>query len=98
MSESERNEVFEAMGREIARQLGTSMDEHVDSAEAKLEDDDLVGFGLVAMRDGDDGIETVSQRAIDPEIVHESNHDAEQVIDALHSALCRTWDEEVEDR
>jgi len=93
-----KKEAFEVLGRAIAQQLETPLEQHVESAEAKLEDDDLVGFGLVAMRNGDNGIETVSQRAIDPEIVHEPDHDAEEVIDAVHERLCRTWREEVEDR
>jgi len=92
------DEAFAELGRVIARQLTTPLDEHVDSAEAKLNDDDLVAFGLVAIRDGDDGLQSASQRVVDPEVVRESDHDPGDVIGALHERLCDTWDEEVADR
>jgi len=95
MSEAE---AFEEMGRAIAAQLTTPLDEHVDSAEQKLDDDDLVAFGLVAVRDGDGGLQGASQRVIDPERVRESNRDPEAVIGDLHDALCQVWDTEVADR
>jgi len=68
------------------------------SAKQKLDDDDLVAFGLVAIRNGPDGVESVGQRAVDPQVVATSDHDAETVIESLHDSLCQTWDEEVADR
>lgn len=89
-------DAFEELGRAIAEQLETSLEEHVESAEAKLNDDDLVAFGLVAIRDAAVGLETASQRVVDPEVVRESGQDPEQLIDTLHDVLCQTWDEEVD--
>jgi len=96
MSEAE---AFERLGREIAEQYaesrGVSTEQAVESATGKLHDDDLVAFALVAMRDGPDGVETASQRHIDPATVAESSHDAETVIETVHEGLVRAFDEEV---
>jgi hypothetical protein len=99
MSESE---AFERLGREIAEQYvearGETTEQAVESAIAKLTDDDLIAFALVAMRDGPDGVQTVSQRHIDPVTVAETSHDAETVIETVHGDLVRTFDEEVRER
>lgn len=93
---SDVDEAFAAIGRELVGQLTDSLDSHVDSAETKLNDDDLIAFGLVCMRWTDEhGVETVSQRAIDPAFVADSPRDPEVVIDAIHDGLCETWDAEV---
>jgi hypothetical protein len=94
-AQQSRDEVFAHIGREIAKQLGTSMDEEVATAVEKLQDDDVIAFGLVAIREGDDGAERAAHRAIDPAIVRESDRQPEDVIDPLHSALCEIWDSEV---
>lgn len=95
-------EAFERLGREIAEQYldarGESIEQAVESANEKLHDDDLIAFALVAMRDGPDGVETVSQRHIDPVTVAESSHDAETIIETVHEGLVRTFDEEVRER
>jgi len=95
-------EAFEQLGREIAEQYaearGESTEQAVKSAAEKLHDDDLVAFALVAMRDGPDGVQTVSQRHIDPVTVGESDHDAETVIEGVHEGLVRTFNEEVRER
>jgi hypothetical protein len=99
MSEAE---AFEQLGREIAEQYvearGESTEQAVDSAAEKLTDEDLISFALVAMRDGPDGVETVSQRHIDPVAVAESDHDAETVIETVHEGLVREFDQEVRER
>lgn len=96
---SDAAQAFEEIGRAIARGMTESMDTHVASAETKLNDDDLIAFGLVAIRRTDEhGLQEVGQRAIDPEVVMDSDHEPEKVVDALHTALCQTWDEEVADR
>ncbi|WP_135666630.1 hypothetical protein [Halorhabdus rudnickae] len=91
-------EVFTEIGRQLAEQLGESIDEEVSSAVEKLEDDDIVAFGLVAIRNGDEGIQSATQRVIDPEVVQESNKPPEEVIDVLHTKLCSVWETEVADR
>jgi hypothetical protein len=94
-----KQETAEQIGEHIAQALTTPMDEHVESATAKLDDDDLVAFGLVALRDPEDSaVESVSQRVIDPEVVRESDRDPEEVVDIIHSQLCDVWDEEVRER
>jgi len=95
MSEAE---AFEELGRAIGAQLTTPLDEHVDSAAETLDDDDLVAFGLVAIRDGEGGLQGASQRVVDPETVRDSDRDPEAVIGDLHDALCQVWDNEVADR
>lgn len=94
---SDKNEVFAELGRAIAEQLGTDRESHVESAIEKLEDDDLVAFGLVAIRDGPEGLQTAGQRCIDPVVVQEDERDPEDVIGALHGTLCNVWDDEVVD-
>lgn len=95
---SDLDAAFEQLGREVAKQMTKSMDEHVDHAEDLLADDDLSAFALVAIRDGDDGTQSVSQRVVDPEIVLDDDRDREAVIDAYHEAICRVFDLEVRDR
>ena len=90
--------LFAELGREIARQLGTPMDEHVESATETLEDDDIVAFALVAIRDGEDGVQSGSHRVIDPDVVAESDREPAEVIDLLHGAMCQVFDEEVRER
>jgi len=92
------DEVFAELGREIARQLGPGMDDHVESAVENLESDGVIAFGLVALRETDDGIQSLGQRAIDPERVRESDRDAEEVVDEIHDTICHVFDEEVRDR
>jgi len=96
-----KNEAVELLGREIAEQYVDARDESieqaVESAVEKLTDDDLVAFALVAMREGPDGVQTASQRHIDPVTVAESDHDVETVIETVHEGLVRTFDEEVRD-
>ena len=98
MSEAE---TFEMLGREIAKQYaearGETTEQAVESAVEKLTDDDLIAFAVVAMRDGPDGVQTVSQRHIDPLTVAESAHDAETVIETVHEGLVREFDAEVRD-
>lgn len=89
---------FEELGREVAEQLTKSMDEHVDHAEELLADDDLAAFALVAIREDDDGPQSVSQRVVDPEAVLDDDRDPEAVIDAYHEAICHVFDLEVRDR
>jgi hypothetical protein len=90
------SDTAELIGEQIAQALTKSMAEHTDSAKEKLDDDDIVGFGLVALRDPDgSAVQSVSQRAIDPEVVRESDRDPEEVVDIIHSQLCDVWDEEV---
>jgi len=95
-------DAFEQLGREIAEQYadatGELIEQATESATEKLHDDDLVAFALVAMRDGPDGVETASQRHIDPVTVAESSHDAETVIETVHEGLVRAFDEEVRGR
>ena len=91
-------EAFEEIGKEIARQRNESMDDHVESAAEKLADENLVAFGLVAIREGDDGFEGVSQRAIDPEIVIESDGDGEELVDDLHEELVYLFERGVAER
>jgi len=95
------SEAFEMLGREIAKQYaearGETTEQAVESAIAKLTDDDLIAFALVAMRDGPDGVQTVSQRHIDPLTVAESAHDAETVVETVHEGLVREFDAEVRD-
>jgi hypothetical protein len=94
--------VFEDLGREIAEQhadaQGESIEQTAASATKKLQDDDLIGFALVAMRQGPDGVQTVGQRAVDPVAVAESDHDADMAIGAIHDGLVETFDEEVRER
>jgi hypothetical protein len=96
------SEAFERLGREIAEQYvearGETTEQAVESAVEKLTDDELVAFAVVAMRDGPDGVETASQRHIDPVTVAESSHDAETVIETVHEGLVQTFDEEVRER
>lgn len=95
---SDVDAAFATLGREIARQVaGESLAEHVESAEATLADDDLVAFALVAVRETDDGLQGASQRVVDPERVIDAD-DGEAVIEGLHDALCKLFDEEVRDR
>lgn len=91
------DEVFAELGQKIADQLGCSMDEKVESAIEKLDDDDIIAFGLVALRKND-GLESTAQRAIDPEVVNELDHSAEDTISALHKSLCDTWNSELAER
>lgn len=93
-----QEEAFEMIGRAIADQLTQTMGEHVESAEEKLADENLVAFALVAVREGDDGLEGTSQRAIDPEVVHESEREPDAVVEDLHNALCQIFDERIVDR
>lgn len=94
-----RQETAERIGDQIAQALTTPMDGHVDSAKEKLDDDDLVAFGLVALRDPEKGaVQSVSQRVIDPEVVRESDREPEKVVDIIHGQLCDVWDEEVRER
>lgn len=99
MSESE---VFARLGREIAEQharaQGETTEQAVESAAEKLTDDDLVAFALVALRHTDAGVQSVSQRHVDPVTVAESDHDPETVIETLHGGLVETFDAEVRDR
>ena len=94
--------VFEELGREIAEQYadaqGESIEQTAASAIEKLQDDDLIGFALVAMRQGPDGVETVGQRAVDPVTVAESDHEAEMAIGAIHDGIVQTFDKEVRER
>jgi len=98
MSEAE---TFEMLGREIAKQYaearGETTEQAVESAVEKLTDDDLIAFAVVAMRDGPDGVQTVSQRHINPLTVAESDHDAETVVETVHEGLVREFDAEVRD-
>jgi len=98
MSEAE---TFEMLGREIAKQYaearGETTEQAVESALEKLTDDDLIAFAVVAMRDGPDGVQTVSQRHINPLTVAESDHDAETVVETVHEGLVREFDAEVRD-
>jgi hypothetical protein len=98
MSEAE---TFEMLGREIAKQYaearGETTEQAVESALEKLTDDDLIAFAVVAMRDGPDGVQTVSQRHIDPVTVGKSDHDAETVVETVHEGLVREFDAEVRD-
>lgn len=89
---------FEELGREVAGQLTKSMDEHVDHAEELLADDNLTAFALVAIREDDDGPQSVSQRVVDPEVVLDDDRDPEAVIDAYHEAICHVFDLKVRDR
>jgi predicted Fe-Mo cluster-binding NifX family protein len=95
------SEAFEMLGREIAKQYaearGETTEQAVESAVEKLTDDDLIAFAVVAMRDGPDGVQTVSQRHIDPMTVAESSHDAETVIESVHGGLVREFDQGVRD-
>lgn len=87
------------IGQTLDQALDNSIDDHVDSAKEKLDDDDIVAFGLVALRDPEDSaVQSVSQRVIDPEVIRDSDRDADEVIDIIHSQLCDVWDEEVEER
>jgi len=96
---TDQSAAFEALGRELARQLaGPSLEEHVDSATDTLADDDLVAFALVAIRNGEDGPQASSQRCIDPEVVLDSDRDGEAVVDALHTRLVDVFEAEVADR
>jgi hypothetical protein len=94
-------QAFKQLGRELVRQWadaqGESIEQTTESAIEKLQDDDLVAFALVAMRDGADGVQTVGQRAIDPQVVADSDHDPEDVVETVHEGLVRTFDEEVRD-
>ena len=92
------DEVFAELGREIVAQLGPSMDEEVGTAVEKLEDDNIVAFSVVALRETDNGVQSGWQRAIDPERVRESDRDPEEVVEAIHDAMCRVFDEEVRER
>lgn len=96
---ADRDKAFEELGRELARQVaGPSLEEHVDSAEEKLDDDDLVAFALVAIRNGEDGVQAASQRCVDPEVVIESDREGEEIIDALHMKLVDVFESEVADQ
>jgi len=91
--------VFEDIGREVARQLvDKSLADHVESAEDTLNDDDLVAFALVAIREGDDGLQGADHRCIDPEVVIESDRDAEVLIDDLHECLVDLFERRIDDR
>jgi len=92
------DELFAELGREIARQLGPSMDDHVEDATEALEDDDMIAFAVVGIAETGDGTQAYSQRAIDPERVLESDREPEEVVDALHEALCHVFDEGVRQR
>ena len=92
------DDVFAELGREIARQLGPSMDDHVESATEALEDEDMIAFAVVGIAEREDGMQAYSQRAIDPERVRESDRDPNEVIDAIHEAVCTVFDEEVRNR
>jgi len=99
---TDTNTAYKQLGREIAEQYaraqGESTEQAVANAAEKLADDDLVAFALVALRNGDDGVEAVSQRHIDPLMVADSDHDAETVIETVHEGLVRAFDEEVRER
>lgn len=95
---SDVDAAFEQLGREVAEQITTPIEDHVDAAEDLLKDEDLCAFALVAIRQGDDGTQTATQRVIDPEIVQNDDRDPETVVDAYHDAICHVFDEEVRDR
>ncbi|ERJ07481.1 hypothetical protein HLRTI_000524 [Halorhabdus tiamatea SARL4B] len=92
------DEIFAEIGQTLVEQLGPSMDEEVSSAVEKLEEDDVIAFGLVAIRDGDEGVQSATQRAISPELVQQSDRPAEDVINLLHTKMCAVWDNEVAER
>lgn len=73
------------------------IDAHVESAIEKLEDDDLVAFQLVAIRrDGDDGHQDVSQRAVDMEAVMELPEGSRRpYVSMLHRSMCRVYESDV---
>lgn len=99
MNATEAEDIGKAIGQALDQALGESMDDHVESAKDLLDDDDIVAFGLVALRDPEDSaVQSASQRVIDPEVVRDSNRDAEEVIDIIHTQLCDVFDEEVRER
>ena len=78
---------------------GKSIAEHQAIAAEKIGDDDIVAFGLVAIRKGADGqYQSATHRAIDVEAVLEADADGEELIDDLHEAMCREFDEKVAQR
>jgi len=92
-------DIGKQIGQALDKALGERIEDRTEGAKEMLDDDDVFAFALVALRDPEDSaVQSGSARAIDPAVVRESDRDAEEVIDIIHSQLCDVFDEEVRDK
>jgi len=100
--EAGTGEVMEEVSKEIGRgvysaQGGLSIDEHVDIATDKLQSENIVAFGLVAIRKQDGEYMKASHRAISHEMAMQSP-DPAGYVESIHSNLVDIFDSEVAQR
>lgn len=101
-TDQEVDEVMAELGKEIGRaaysaQGGLSIEEHVELASNKLQSENIVAFGLVAIREVDGKYQKASHRAISHEAALESRN-PDKYVDAMHSDLVDIFNAEVAQR
>lgn len=96
---------FREAGKELARTLhaargGMTIEEHADIATDKLNDEEIVGFGLVAIRKTDEGYQAATHRAIDHEAVMEASEatNPDDYINWLHENMVEIFESEVAEK